>query len=151
MTNLEPDAPPYWVHIMLFYPGEIDDNLRRACDQELKRFDRLRSAGTVIAEMIGFMSGGIEAPHAPVPLMVVVSSSSDISFELALEDSIDAILVSGMQWAFTVNLGGEPIAQASDKARILIQNMMQDPDRPLSRVTARHRDAVATEAASAEP
>ena len=152
MTNPVPDEPPFWAHIMLFYPSGVEEqdraNRRRACDDALKRLQRLRPEGTAIANMRGFMSGGIEAPHEPVPLTVAVSSSNDISFELALEESIQAIVDSGKLWALTVNLGGEEITEASAKALSLIQEMMNE--NRIRRAPVRHRDAVATEAASSD-
>ena len=152
MPNPDPEAPPHWpqpyyANIMLFYPRREmeEDHLRQACDDKLQKLQRLRPEGAAIANMQGFGSGGMEAP---VPLMVAVSSSNDISFELAFEESIRAIIDSGMQWALTVNLGGEEITEASGEALSLIQEMMND--NRISRAPVRHRDSVATEAASSD-
>ena len=122
----------YWVHVRLFYPGaDVDHDLRQKLAEELRLLQSSRpesrpegTAPPVEAFMRGFSTGSIEAPAAPVPMMVVVFSNNDILFERALVESIAAIQKSGMLWAFSV----EGHTEASERALDLIKLMMEDGD-----------------------
>ena len=116
----------YWVHVRLFYPGaDVDHDLRQKLAEELRLLQSSRPEGTappVEAFMRGFSTGSIEAPAAPVPMMVVVFSNSDILFERALVESSAAVQKSGMLWAFTV----EEHTEASGQALGLITEMIAE-------------------------
>jgi hypothetical protein len=149
MANWHPAEPSstywrsstYWVHVRLFYPGaDVDDDRRQELAEELRLLQRLRPQGTattgpegttttpppVEAHMRGRLSGSIEAPAAPVPLMVAVFSNNDILFEGALIESIAAIERTGMLWAVTVKYGDTEHTEASTPALDLIRLMMAD-------------------------